>query len=229
MADDTVLHLNSAGRRAAAYWFIDGLPDLAFGLAYLAVGTAGVIRGFDWGNRGLKWSLAITWLVFVLMFLRDRKVLDFFKARLTYPRTGYVRPPAEPWGESAVQRLIVAKAPADENVSSFRVRTVLVFYVAMQLVWTFEGASWTVPIFMALVALVVYAWNLSDARPYSWWAVLPIAFAGLVSASIDLPAKSRRFLPLVIGGLWLLAQGGWTLARYLRAHPRRRVLEGAQS
>lgn len=38
------------GRRAARYWFIDGLPELAFGTALFVCGNFGLV----WGERPEK-------------------------------------------------------------------------------------------------------------------------------------------------------------------------------
>jgi hypothetical protein len=58
--------------------------------------------------------------------------------------------------------------------------------------------------------------------------VLPIAPAGIFAAFLDLPPHSRQFIPLVIGGVWLLALGTGTLIRYLHAHPERQAFESRE-
>jgi hypothetical protein len=152
-------------------------------------------------------------LGFMILFVWDRKILDRLKARLTYPRTGYVRPPAPPRGSGK-----------DENVTGFPWSTVWLFWVALTFVH-FWDSQWMVPLLMAVVAAWIYAANRREARPYVWWSVLPIAVAGLASAWLDLSVKSREFLPILIGGAWLLARGTWTLVHYLRAHPRSAAME----
>ena len=42
MNNNTVEQMESPGRRAAAYWFVDGLPEIAFGFALLTFGLFGV-------------------------------------------------------------------------------------------------------------------------------------------------------------------------------------------
>jgi len=34
---------NSPGRRAASYWFVDGFPDIVFGLAVIVSGAVGLV------------------------------------------------------------------------------------------------------------------------------------------------------------------------------------------
>jgi hypothetical protein len=225
MEDEIAIQREAAGRRAAAYWFIDGLPEILFGVAYLAWGGIGLAWGFDMKNPWMNGAMVVAFLAFLLLFTKDRAILDYCKARLTYPRTGYVSPPAEPEPALSDKLITLGTAPPfDWNVTSFRMRTAFFFFLMSRLVnFTTEILSvdgrWSVAIVMALVALGVYAGNRRDAHAYSWQSALAIALAGLLSAALTLPPKSRQFIPLLIGGGWLLAHGVPTLVRYLRTHP----------
>jgi hypothetical protein len=221
------------GKRAAAYWFLDGLPEIVFGVMYLGMGILGLAAGYM-GNRYLNWAVAGAWLIFVVVFIWDRRIVGLLKARLTYPRTGYAKPPSEPktiqdW---EIQPLRNAEPP-DENVTRFRIRTVFLFFVAMQMVQMTgtlgngTPSRWSIPVVMALVAALEYWWNRDEPRSYGVWSVVPIAAAGLLTLGWDVPGRSRKFVPLVIGGAWLAWHGVWNLVRYLRANPRS-GLEGAQ-
>ena len=165
--------------------------------------------------------MLVVLLAFTLLWLKAPPLLDYFKARLTYPRTGYARPPADmPDGRWHMITLGLASPPIDSNVTSFRLRTAYAFLLASILVpadpW---AARWTVPALMALVAVAVYAWNRREAHPYSWQSTLAIALAGLLCAGLEVPPKGRRFLPLLIGGVWLLANGIPALVQYRRTYP----------
>jgi hypothetical protein len=225
MEDKIAVQPESAGRRAAAYWFIDGLPEIFFGVLYLALGGIGLIWGFNLENPWMKGVLLVVTLAFLLLFWKDRVILDYCKARLTYPRTGYVRPPAEPEPALSDKLITLGTAPPfDWNVTSFRMRTAFFFFLMSRLVnFTTEilrvDGRWSVAMVMALVALGVYAGNLRDAHAYSWQSALAIALAGLLSAAVEVPPRSRQFIPLLIGGVWLLAHGVPTLVRYLRTDP----------
>jgi hypothetical protein len=103
-------------------------------------------------------------------------------------------------------------------------RTAFFFFLMSRLVdFTTEifgvDGRWSVAIVMALVALGVYAGNRRDAHAYSWQSALAIAVAGVLSAGLEVPPQGRQFIPLLIGGVWLLAHGVPTLVRYLRTHP----------
>jgi hypothetical protein len=207
MKDDRAGQPDSPGRRAAAYWFSDGLPETAFGVAYLVFGGLGVVSRLRTPDHWMELTVGAALLGFMILLHGSPKILDSLKARLTYPRTGYVRPPG-----------------GDQCAYRFGVVTVWMFFVAMTWVH-FWDSRWMVPVLMTIVAVLVYALNRREARPYSWWSVLPLVIAGLASARLDLPPKCRQFLPILIGGAWLLSRGTWTLVHYLRAHPRDAAVE----
>ena len=219
--DKIAVQPESAGRRAAAYWFIDGLPEILFGIAYLIMGATGMAWGFYPKRPWMLGALGVSPLVFLLLLWKDRAILDFCKARLTYPRTGYAKPPGDPkpapsypWGTRRFGWR------ADSNVTAFRVRTAFVFIFAWQVAsFPFIGERWGMPVLMALAAVAVFASSLRDAHPYSWQSALAIALAGLLSAIVEMPRDARHFVPLLIGGVWLLAQGVPALVRYLRTYP----------
>jgi len=225
MKDDRTEQPGSPGRRAAVYWFSDGLPELVFGAAFLAWGILGMVWRFNLPVRWTKIPMIAASLGFLLVFLFDRKILDWLKARLTYPRTGYVRPPAEPKPPQPGETMSLMNAPPyDENVTWFRLATVFVFFQATMLAGSYHGLR-SVPVLMTAASVLVYALNLREPRSYAWWSVLPIAVAGWASAWVDVPAASREFLPILIGGAWLLSRGTWALVRYLRANPGHANLE----
>jgi len=177
-----------------------------------------------WGFHPKKSWILGAWvagpLILLLLWWKDRAILDFFKTRLTYPRTGYAKPPADlkpaptySWGT----RLFGWRA--DSNVSAFR-GTAFVFFVASQVAsFPFMGERWGITVLMALAAVAVFASSRRDAHPYSWQSALAIALAGLLSAMVEMPHSARRFIPLLIGGVWFLAHGVPTLVRYLRTYP----------
>lgn len=165
-------------------------------------------------------GMIVAQLLFVVIFIMHRRILDSLKARITYPRTGYVRPPVDfPSKHNGPDKILTLGTAVDENASSFRSHTVYLFIIAC-IFLQFLEARWSLPLVMTAIAAAVYFWNRDDVRPYSWHAVLPIALAGFIAAGLDLEPMARMFLPLLIGGAWLLGIGTWTLVRYLRTHPK---------
>ena len=113
--------------------------------------------------------------------------------------------------------------PIDWNVTSFRTRTACFFFLTSRLV------NFTTEIFGYSRALerthrdggggAGGVCREPAGGAYSWQSALAIALAGLLSAGLEVPPKSRQFIPLLIGGVWLLAHGVPTLVRYLRTYP----------
>lgn len=226
----------SPGRRAAAYWFADGLPELGFGVLYLIWSAVGIAWGFDPKAPWRRGSVIAAAVAFLLFFIWDRRVLEFFKARMTYPRTGYARPPADAGAAIADPCAFPPRpVPVDENVTHFRTRTAFLFFVAMQMVemtammGNGEPKWWAVPVFTCIAAALEYWWNRDEPRRYAGWTIVPIAVAGVLSIAWNLPGRSRQFVPLLIGGAWLAAHGAWTLAGYLRSNPRQPAIHDARS
>jgi hypothetical protein len=218
--DKTAVQPQAAGRRAAAYWFIDGLPEIFFGTLYVVSGTALLICGSHLPDRWAKAAMLGIGTAFLFLFWKDRVILDYFKMRLTYPRTGYVRPPSDYEPGGPVVLTLRAAPPVDWNVTSFRIRTVFVFWwAAIVADAPFLEGRWDIPVVMAMAAVAVYAGSRREVHPYSWWSALLIALAGLLSAGVEVPLDGRRYIPLLIGGLWLLARGVLALVRYLRTYP----------
>ena len=89
-----------AKQRAWRYWFADGLPTLVAGLCCL-------LFAFDilYPRQGAEaplspLSVAVSVAVSLAAvglygagLLRHREIVEWLKTRITYPRTGYVRPP----------------------------------------------------------------------------------------------------------------------------------------
>ena len=224
MRDNSAGQNQSPGRRAAAYWFADGLPEIAFGAVLLAIGLICiwvVMRGR--AHRQDWWLLTMYLVAFPLFwsfFFLHRRILDFIKARITYPRTGYARPPVDfPSKYEYPDKIITLRTAVDENVSSFRNHTVYLFLFGAVFV-NFLPVRWSLPLVMTAIAAVVHFWSRDDARPYSWRSVFPIPLLGIFAAAANLEPIARGCSSLVIGGAWLSGLGTWTLVHYLRAHPR---------
>lgn len=232
MKNNTVSQIESPGRRAAAYWFADGLAEIAFGLVFFAYGVLGMAWEVHFRNWWMGGAILVSFIAVLILFCKDLQILDYLKSRLTYSRTGYARPPKYPEpGQDIlvdllmkVQRLdeplsLRTARANDENVTSFKFKTAGLFLVAFMVAQA-APQRWSVAILMVAVAALLFALNHREARSYSVWSVTPVALLGLLSTAVDLPAGSRQFIPPLIGGGWLLAQGGWNLIRYLRNHPR---------
>jgi len=217
----------SPGRRAAAYWFKDGFPDILLGTTLVVFGGLGLawcIHSPKSAGRPDFFFLAAGQLLF---YWKGRPAVDLLKSRITYPRTGYVQPPqdvperplAQP--STPISLSLEPGPPTDENVTHFNTRTVYgVFYWCLLiLVGLNPWRHWYTPLAMLALAILLYAWNRRSERPYRWWPALILAFTGPAVMLVNTgPLVEPLLLPLVAGA-WLAAHGACTLAGYLRANP----------
>jgi len=200
-------NLSDVEQRVKRYWFKDGIGELAGGGLFLVIGLY-----FAGHERLLPNSVARTLLDSSLVLLLiggvfvTRWLINLLKARLTYPRTGYVE-----------------YYPSRKNTPSRRILTaVIAMGVSLLLVLfgQFVGSFNWIPGFTGLVAGVIFIITRArggEGRYYFLGGTsiilgLVLSFSGLsVSYSLGL------FYGLI--GVAALISGGLTLARYLRENP----------
>jgi len=226
----------SPGRRAASYWFVDGLPDILAGMTLLIFGALGLWWRIHARRPSSQFDFFFLAAGLLLLFWKGRAILDFLKARVTYPRTGYVQPPEElsetPAGRSdtLITLSLRPAPPPDENVTRFQSRTVMVI-----LWWCFllSGLNpwkrWYALLAMPALEVTLYALNRRSERPFRWWSALILALTGPALLWLDVAPRLQPTLPLLLAGVWLVAQGACTLVGYLRANPYPRTQEGVSA
>ncbi|MDR3702454.1 MAG: hypothetical protein P4L56_22590 [Candidatus Sulfopaludibacter sp.] len=216
----------TAGRRAAAYWFIDGLPEIVAGLGFVALAAAAVwfghFRPRTWSARTAFGAIEIAALMVVYVW--DRSINLLLKSRLTFPRTGYVRPPGN-WDEVSQKETVLSlgltakSRPPDQNVTHFRSSTIFVL-ICGNLLAGLIAVPVGLPIAMSVVAILLYALHRGSERPYHWVSVLPLPVAGLGAMQLHMSQDDNAWIALLLGGAWLAAQGVFRLLGYVRRHPK---------
>ena len=213
---------DSPGRRAAAYWFEDGFPDLVFGASLGLTAVAALLWYAYAPARGRLAYFAVVAAGFLLYVWKERRILEFLKSRFTYPRTGYAQPPVEveEGRRNALTTLSLNPPPsAGENVTFFRQRTVMIVFFFAYLIWNPQG-RWQVPVMMLALAIALYVMNRKSEHPYAWWSVVILALLGALFLLANIPVPFAPLLALLLTGAWLTAQGVATLAGYLHANPQ---------
>jgi len=210
-----------AGRRAAAYWFEDGLPEIVLGVALILLGVGGVLsRLYLAGNWKLFVGAAAAACLVTFLLLYP-KVLDLLKARITYPRTGYVHPPTL----LSLHRGRHGAPEPDQNVTRFPFLILNLFLVAAGWAVKFLDGAWSLPAVMVVISFAIYALTHDSTHEISLWSVLPLAALGFLPLLIGTGERIRPLLPCLFGGIWLLLRGAWTLTGYLHDHPRPQMME----
>jgi hypothetical protein len=224
MKDTSATPLASPGRRAASYWFVDGLPDILAGTTLLVFGVLGLWWGIHLSTSATQPDFFLIAGGLLLLYWKEREILDFLKSRLTYPRTGYVQPPQD-LSEAGLPNTLTVLAlkpwpPSDENVTRFKTRTVMVVFW-----WCFIFLNrapwnrWYTPVAMPVLAAALYLWNRRSEHPYRWWSALILALTGPALIWVDVPTRLQPLLMPLLAGGWLMAEGACTLVGYLRKNP----------
>ena len=228
-------HLNAsliqtAEQRASRYWFADGLSTLVTGAAMLLIGLFLGSHNHQPKPVYVVLELGVIGLYLVLM-IGQRPIVDWLKERITYPRTGYVRPPDCAEGYAAPPELPSLFAPRDE--ASARSRTdatirlvcaaAIVLLACATLMLTHN--RW---FFAAGGCLMSAAFWLFDRqhRQLTW-----IAFAGFPLFGLYMTAfrpnlatsPDRLDYFLAAGGALFLLDGAVALVRYVVQNPVAKV------
>jgi hypothetical protein len=220
----------SPGRRAAAYWFVDGFPEIVLGVALILSAVAGILWDLYGPGRADRRGFAGFLIVsagFALYYYKERSILDFLKSRVTYPRTGFVQPPEEVEGRVCRPLIVLSVQPAparSENVTFFRQRVVMLlwwFFYPFLINGNLSEAfgRWLLPCMMPLLAILLFVVNRNSERRYSGWWLLVLAISGLPFLAWHGPSLVVPLAALLLAGVWMLAKGVYTLAGYLDAHP----------
>jgi hypothetical protein len=201
-------NLTDVEQRVKRYWFKDGLGELVGGAMILLIGLYFV--GQVWlpeGSMGrtlLQSSLA---LLLIGGALATRWLVNALKARITYPRTGYVE-----------------YEPGPKNTPSGRVFTVgIAISVSALLVIfgrSFGSFNW-LPGFTGLLFGVVFMILRARSNGVGRFYVLGTfcVILGMALSFSGLPMAYSLGLLYGLTGIVSMVSGGITLLRYLRENP----------
>lgn len=83
--------IDQAASRARRYWYVDGLNEIAFGGLCILLGFYFQVQDSLQLSSWLRQILEVGLVLFIVaLVLLLNKLLNFLKARITYPRSGYV-------------------------------------------------------------------------------------------------------------------------------------------
>lgn len=230
-----------AERRAWNYWFVDGLPNLVAGLLCLLLASISFLLS---GPHHVRSRLLITLAVivfgiFAAVFLRFRQTLEWLKARITYPRTGYTAPPyfaltfdASPPADltmlnlsEAVNQGILPNASEAERERQDRYRRLwltLAVFVAAVLCAAFIHERWICGVLGTAAGLGIWLTTRKNER-MSWAVAFGLPFAGMymfMFRGSNPGLNIERLGSFLAGmGLVLTLTGAISLIRYLRRNP----------
>ena len=193
--------LERVGRRGLQYWYDDGLVEMAVGCLSVALGLLFLAEAL--APRG---SLPVNFVILVLVaggILIANWVVKILKARITYPRTGFVqyrRPP-----KTAPRRVLVVALAC-----------VVSTLVAVGLTSTAPASLAWIPVMQGVLIglfILYLGYSVGLGRFYALAAASLALGSGVSVAGLgDTLGNGVYFLSM---GLLVHVSGGITLRRYL--------------
>lgn len=222
--------VSDAERRAWSYWFVDGLPHMVSGVGCLVV-AATILMSNVLPNRKLVVVFTvITYGLAALILFCMRRILEWLKARITYPRTGYATPPyfAEQAPPVAVLTMLAIQgADAQRAIEAERLRQdqwrrgvllVAIYTVAAMLTAVVVADRWICLVAGLACGAILWLVAGRDDR-LSGVVLLSLPFSAIY-VSLFAVLRSERLAFFLAGvGILLLLKGTVKLVEYLRQHP----------
>jgi hypothetical protein len=199
------LNLDDVARRPQRYWDVDGLPELMMGCLWMIWGAAWLL-GENLprdGHYQMYWLFVPALLAlsgFAAVWATKR-----LKARLTFPRTGYVE-----WKEPTRSAKLAAAAVAMLSAMA------LVLMISRDRA---RGEQATAPVLGVILSLAFVVASLRQRAPH-YLALAGVAVAlGLAFGATNGGWESANRMFVALGAASALL-GAVRLARFLRQHPR---------
>jgi len=211
-----------ASQRAWRYWFSDGLTNLVVGVGILLMSYS-IMNPPHWPPKPFAlaaWAIAL--VLYVLTTVRHREIVEWLKAKTTYPRTGYVSTPAnDPLCMAATSLRGGSPQPEEATrLAAARRRSVylklaLVVVASIGMIVIHQSWKWIAAGIIIAIAMLI----ARKQYRVSW--IIPVGFP-LLGLYLTLYATDRHTAPshfLLGWGVLFVLDGGYTLVRYLLANP----------
>lgn len=202
-------NLDDIGRRPQRYWNVDGLPEIVMGVLWMVWGGAwlfGETLPRDW-----RWNTYWTFTPAILAFsgVAAIWVTKRLKARLTFPRAGYVE-----WREPGRAAHLGGAAVA--------IGAAILLVLALR---SDEPGRHVAPVLGVIVSLAFLVASIRQRAPHLL-ALAGVSVAlGLALGTLRGGWMSANWLFVGLGAALALV-GAMRLALFLRRHPRP-SMEGA--
>lgn len=196
-------NLDDISRRPQQYWNVDGLPELVMGLLWMVWGGAWLVG--DTLPRDWRWNAywMFTPALLALSGVAAVWITKRLKARLTFPRTGYVD-----WQEPGRGTKLAGAAVA----------LVAAMVLVLILRTDIETSRHAAPALGVILSLGFLVASIRQRAPHLL-ALAGVAVAlGLVLGTTGGGWTSANWLFVGLGAAAALA-GAVRLARFMRKHP----------
>ena len=195
-------------QRVNRYWYSDGIGEMMGGVTFFLLAVYFSLQQYL-GDESFIGGLLQAGLVLLLVggVFVGRRVVNTVKARITYPRTGYVEYRTNNRNAVLMRVLAAFTAMTVASISIFVVRR----FDSIDAMVAVTG------VLVAVILIVKQAWTSGVGRFY-FLSAAALVFGGILSVS----GFARGYnLGLFYGlmGLAFVITGGLTLNRYLNDNP----------
>ena len=219
---DPSLDLVEAKRRSRNYWEIDGIPQVSQGLSLVLFGQC--IRFADWGDARLHAGslLGLAPLVgislWILFILREQRFLEWVKASVTYPRTGYVQSPTSLKRDDPESPLNPEWTPAKRKTAKTFVAIACALISLFYLAAAYPALA---KLFLPSIGLLpfIFLGGRELRRSRREWIVDGGVAVAWITGWFLGQQGNRVLYALNFVGFWLLVAGAIQLIQYLLANP----------
>ena len=201
-------NISDVEKRVTRYWYTDGIAELIGGGMFILLGLYFAAQEFM-GQNSLASGLLQASLALLMIggaFI-SRRLVNALKARLTYPRTGYV--------EYQVNEDQTKRRRIWAFVLAFAVSALTMIFVR-----TFQIIDSIVAVTGVVVGLLLIFLRAKSAGITRFYFLGGISFVlGLALSISELPNGYSLGLFYALMGVCFLISGGITLGRYLHENP----------
>jgi hypothetical protein len=216
---EVIPSVHEAQDRARRYWESDGLVFLVAGLGLAMLGAGDLWAHSSALSAREEFSADVVRMAAICFLAAQGRVAEWLKARITYPRTGYVAPPqsVEPRPLDLRPDPTLFAAPKQQERRGFE-RLSWVPY-GLLVVGLLSGQRWFFVLSTFLYLPLI--WRYRKSPQVSWARKLALPLWGFLLAF--LPVQPRRVfaVSIMLAGIYGILMGVLRFSVYLRRHPAR--------
>jgi hypothetical protein len=210
-AMQTTSSLSRATRRGDAYWYEDGLSELAFGTWQLLIGLLVVGAGAVPRFGGLIVYVGVLFLGPCLPLCRS--AVRRLKERITYPRTGYAERRSLP---GAVEVVIGVAVPSLVLLAAGAIALASMRWTSIP---DTRSPIWA-PVFVGTIVAVGSVVAVAVSRQVRFAATGVIGALGVALPAAGITGSTASGMICAAAGVATVGLGARALRGYLREHPR---------
>ena len=200
--------ISQVEQRVKRYWYTDGIGELIGGGVFLILALYFTMQEY-FGEQSVVGGLLQGFFIVIMIgaIFLGRKLVNFLKTRLTYPRTGYVEYRQSGRNTMWMRFLAVIVGMTVAMASIFITRSIE----------SIDSMAAITGVLVAVIFLVKQGWSFGVAR-FNFFSLFSLVLGVILSVS-GLPSGYNLGLFYGIMGVTLALSGGLILKRYLGDNP----------